>query len=376
MNPGLYIHIPFCEQRCYYCAFTVAVSPEAAFEPYFQRLVRELEISGFAQEPKTVYLGGGTPSLVPPAMLARLMSRIPGTPHEVTIEVNPGTLSSEKVDCYREIGISRISLGAQSLEDEDLDRAGRLHRAAAVFQDYDLLRRHGFTNVNLDLIAGLPRQKMETWCRNLDHVLSLRPEHISIYMLDREERSAWGRVAPGIPGENDFAAFYTEAESRLGAEGYEHYEISNWAQPGFQCRHNQGYWNGAPYRGIGVGAHSYDGVRRFWNTSSLADYAERIDRGELPILEEEVLTPSMRREEAFMLGLRQASGLDVAGVARNLGIRYPSEWFDRVRQLQEAGWIQYDGACVKLTAEGRLAANSVIEELLWPTPSSTFEATL
>jgi oxygen-independent coproporphyrinogen-3 oxidase len=374
MKPGLYIHIPFCEQRCYYCAFTVAVAPETAFEPYIRRLEDEFRIAGISDEADTVYLGGGTPSLLGPELLGRLMAHIRGTPREVTIEANPGTLSPAKLAAYRHAGITRVSLGAQSLEDEDLDRAGRLHRARAVLEDFELLRREGFANVNLDLIAGLPQQKLQIWIRNLDRVLALRPEHISVYMLDREERSAWFRLPEGVPGDEDFAAFYTEAESRLEAHGYTHYEISNWALPGFECRHNLGYWNGAPYRGVGVGAHSFDGRRRFWNTASVADYADRIDRGESPVLGEETLTPAMRIEEAFMLGLRQACGIDTSDAAGRLGVHFPAEWFDRVRQLQEGGWIHVDGGRIRLTRQGRLAANNVIEELLWPTPSSTFEA--
>ena len=375
MKSGLYIHIPFCEQRCYYCAFTVAVSPEIAFAPYIRRLIRELDIAGVVDEPETVYFGGGTPSIIPSELLESVVKRIGKTPNEVTIEVNPGTLSDEKVEGYRRIGVTRISLGAQSLEDEDLERAGRIHRAQAILEDFALLRRFGFANINLDLIAGLPNQGIETWKRNLNRVVSLRPEHISIYLLDREERSAWGKIGVGIADENDSLEFYCEAESILRAHEYRQYEISNWALPGYECRHNLGYWSGIPYRGLGVGAHSYDGRRRFWNTASMSEYAERVDRGELPVLGEEVLTPSMRFEEAFMLGLRQAAGIDPALIARRLGIQYSPEWFSRVDQLLEGGWILRDGVNLKLTAAGRLAANSVIEELIWPTPSSTFEAT-
>ena len=371
MKPGLYLHIPFCEQRCYYCAFTVAVSPEDAFEPYIRRLVREIELSGFQESAASIYFGGGTPSIVDAELIGRVLGSFRSLPAEVSIEVNPGTLSEKKVQRYRDLGITRISLGAQSLEDEDLERAGRLHKASAVFSDFEMLRRHGFTNINMDLIAGLPGQQLQTWKRNLDHVLDLRPEHISIYMLEQEERSAWAKLPPGVPDDGDFADLYTLAESRLEACGYSHYEISNWALPGRECRHNIGYWSGVSYRGFGVGAHSFDGVRRFWNTPSLSDYAESVDAGRLPIFGEEVLSSSHRLEEAFMLGLRQNGGVDAGQVAERIGIEYPPEWFVRVRQLEEAGWIECDGAILRLTGKGRLAANSVIEELLWPTPASS-----
>jgi oxygen-independent coproporphyrinogen-3 oxidase len=371
MNPGLYIHIPFCEQRCHYCAFTVAVSTKDTFEPYVERLIREIQLSGFRESPGTIYFGGGTPSILEAGLIGRILRNVRSIPSEVSIEVNPGTLSEEKIREYRDLGITRISLGAQSLEDEDLQRAGRLHNASAVLSDFARLRRARFDNINLDLIAGLPGQKIQTWHRNLDRVLELNPEHISIYMLDQEERSAWSKLPPGLPDENDFADFYMLAESMLASHGYKHYEISNWARTGHECRHNIGYWTGIPYRGFGVGAHSFDGTRRFWNTSSLVDYAADVAADKLPILDQEVLTLSQRIEEAIMLGLRQVSGLHVTAVAARLGVQYPPEWLVRVQQLEEAGWVQFSNEVLRLTPKGRLAANSVIEELLWPTPAPT-----
>lgn len=372
---GLYIHIPFCEQRCFYCAFTVSVSPAAVFGPYVERVLSEMQISGLAGDWDTVYFGGGTPSLIEADLLGRLLAPVRGTFREATVEANPGTISEEKVLRYRDLGINRISLGAQSLEDEDLKRAGRLHRAAAVYEDFSLLRRCGFDNINLDLIANLPDQQIETWTRNLDRVLDLRPDHISIYMLDHEEHSAWGKSPRNLTKEEDSADFYAVAESRLEAAGYRHYEISNWALPGRECRHNLGYWSGTPYRGVGVGSHSFDGHRRFWNTSSLQDYAEKLEEGCLPIAGEEILTPAIQLEEAFMLGLRQADGVDIHGIAKRFELQFSPAWFVRAWDLHGEGWIRFDGLRIQLTRKGRLAANSVIEELLWPTPTSISEAT-
>jgi oxygen-independent coproporphyrinogen-3 oxidase len=332
-------------------------------------------MAGLTGEPRSIYFGGGTPSIVLASQIDRVLQLFPGSDREVSIEVNPGTLSLDKLTEYREMGINRVSLGAQSLEDEDLKRAGRIHRAAAVYDDFEMLRRLGFDNISLDLIAGLPEQRLEVWRRNLDGVVKLRPEHISIYMLDREERSAWGSALPSLTADDDFAAFYEEAASRLNSAGYVQYEISNWALPGAECRHNLGYWTGVPYRGFGVGAHSYDGARRFWNTSSLTDYAKLVDAGQLPVCGEETLTPQMRIEEVFLLGLRQTAGLDIRAAASELAIDYPPEWFTRVDDLQKSGMIEFDGTVLKLTPQGRLLASLVTEELLWPGPSSTFEAT-
>jgi oxygen-independent coproporphyrinogen-3 oxidase len=213
------------------------------------------------------------------------------------------------------------------------------------------------------------------WKQNLDWIERLRPEHVSIYMLELEERSAWGRTLPNVPDDEVFAGFYCEAAERLANAGYVHYEISNWALPGLECRHNLKYWTGVPYRGFGVSAHSFSGIRRFWNVTSMKEYAQMLDSEKLPISGEEFLTRDMRLEEAFLLGLRQTCGFDVWRVACELEVRYPPEWFDRVCDLEDAGWIRFDGKVLKLTPAGWLLANGVTEELLWPTLLSTSEAT-
>ncbi len=375
MKSGVYIHIPFCEQRCYYCAFTVAVAPEQKYEPYVRRVISEIELSGITHDLQTIFFGGGTPSIMDGGLIERIVGALPAGAEEITIECNPGTLTETKLDVYRRAGVNRISLGAQSFHDEDLRNAGRLHASADVFRDLDLLRGHGFKNINVDLIAGLPNQRIEIWRHNLDWIERLKPEHVSIYMLDAEERSVWARRLCEFPDDEVFAKFYREAVERLERSGYHHYEISNFAQPGFECRHNLNCWTGEPYRGFGVSAHSFSGSRRFWNTSSLREYAEMLDGGRLPLSGEEELTREMRLEEAFMLGLRQTSGFDVWRVAQDLNFRYPPEWFDKVGELEDAGWIQFDGKVLKLTSAGCLIATSVTGELLWPTLLSTSEAT-
>ena len=354
MKHGVYVHIPFCEQRCYYCAFTVAVSPEQTYEPYVRRLVREIQLSDFKEQTETIFFGGGTPSIVDAALIERVLAALPAGASEISLETNPGTLSESKLSRYRDIGVNRISLGVQSFHDEDLKNAGRLHSAADVLRDIDSLRAHGFKNINVDLIAGLPNQRLEIWRQNLDWIDRLLPEHVSIYMLDLEERSKWGKHPAGVLDDDVFANFYGEAAERLEKAGYVHYEISNWALPGLECRHNLKYWTGASYRGFGVSAHSFSGTRRSWNAVSLQEYATLLDSGKLPISGQEDLTREMRLEEAFLLGLRRTCGFDVWHVARDLAIRYPSEWFDRVCELEDAGWVQFDGKFLKLTRAGWL----------------------
>jgi oxygen-independent coproporphyrinogen III oxidase len=377
MKPGVYVHIPFCEQRCYYCAFTVAVSPENTHDPYVRRLIREIQLSGFDEAPETIFFGGGTPSIINGRLIENIIAAFRAGATEISLETNPGTLTEEKLEQYGRSGVNRISLGAQSFNDDDLKNAGRLHSSADVFRDITSLRNHGFSNVGVDLIAGLPHQRKEVWRENLRVIEDLRLEHVSIYMLDLEERSAWGKSPSDIPEDDVFAAFYMEAAERLSNAGYVHYEISNWALPGFECRHNLKYWTGVPYRGFGVSAHSYSSAcaKRFWNTASLKEYGDTLDAGRLPIAGEEQLTQEMRLEEAFLIGLRRMCGFDIWRVAEELGISYPQSWFERVCELEDAGWIQFDGKCLRLTSSGWLLANGVTEELLWPTLLSTSEAT-
>jgi len=384
MKPGIYVHIPFCEQRCYYCAFTVAVSPDHTYEPYVRRLIREIQLSELDEQPETIFFGGGTPSIVDGALIEKILESLPRGATEISLEANPGTLSDSKLERYRKAGVNRISLGAQSFRDEDLRHAGRLHSSADVLRDMESLRKHGFDNINVDLIAGLPHQRLDVWKKNLDRLEQARPEHVSIYMLDAEERSAWGKSQSHIPDDDVFARFYMEAADRLSKAGYVHYEISNWALPGFECRHNLKYWTGAPYRGFGVSAHSFTKsfgrggtgptLKRFWNTTSLKEYADMLDSDRLPISGEEDLTREMRLEEAFLIGLRRTCGFDIWNIASELGILYPEEWFSRVCELEDAGWIQFDGKVLKLTSSGWLVANGVTEELIWPTLLSTSEA--
>jgi oxygen-independent coproporphyrinogen III oxidase len=375
MKTGVYVHIPFCEQRCYYCAFTVAVSDEPAYEPYVQRVIREIELSGFDEEPETIFFGGGTPSILKGHSIGRILDALPGGATEISLEANPGTLTDAKLEAYRAAGVNRISLGVQSFSDDDLRNAGRLHTSADVFRDFDSLRKHGFTNVSMDLIAGLPRQRLDVWQENMNCLERLQPEHVSIYMLDAEERSAWVKGRCELPEDDVFAEFYLEAAERLHRAGYIHYEISNWARPGFECRHNLKYWTGVSYRGFGVSAHSFSQTRRFWNTAGLKEYAGMLDAAKLPIAGTEELTTEMRIEEAFMIGLRRICGFDVWMVAEELGIHYPQKWFDRVCELEDAGWVEFDGRLLRLTAAGWLIASSITGELLWPNLLSTSEAT-
>ena len=375
MNFGLYIHIPFCEQRCHYCAFPISLAKTEAHAPYVDRLIRELELATDVQTPGTLYLGGGTPSLLSSELICRLMKALPTDVSEVSLEVNPGTLDGSKLDLYLDLGINRLSLGAQSFNEADLKQAGRLHKPEDTVRDFENLRKKGFANINLDLIAGLPGQDRSIWERNLAWVEQLMPDHVSIYLLESEEGTLWRDRNVPLQGEDDQAWFYHYATDRLAEIGYVHYEISNWARPGAECRHNIGYWNKTPYRGLGLGAHSFIEELRFWNTRSMENYGRKVDSRELPIENVERLSRAEKLEEAFLLGLRQMKGFNVDDVVQETGIDYPEEWFHRVENLEEARLVEFDGTILKLTRRGWLLATGITEELLCPTLLSICEVT-
>lgn len=372
---GYYVHVPFCEQHCHYCAFVVAVSPRSTWSPHVDSIVTEIRLANNRLPADTIYLGGGTPSLLTGADIGRLVTALPSGASEISLEANPGTLSPEKLRAYRDAGVNRISLGAQSFDSDDLRKAGRLHKPKDTVDDFSLLRSAGYSNINIDLIAGLPDQSRSAWLKNLEWIGSLAPEHVSIYMLDQEEGSRWGHSPPSDLRDQDYAWFYETAVEELDRLGFRHYEISNWAQPGSECRHNLTYWNGGPYRGFGLGAHSFIDGTRFWNTRRMEDYTAAVQAQRLPIDGQETRTRDIAIEEAFMLGLRQVDGLDLSAVAASHGIQYTVDWFKQVQILCEANLIHHHGNRLKLSPRGWLLANSVIEELLWPHLLSISEAT-
>jgi oxygen-independent coproporphyrinogen-3 oxidase len=294
---------------------------------------------------------------------------------EVSIEVNPGTIDPGKVEAWAALGVNRASLGAQSFDAGELRGAGRLHAPADTVADFETLRRGGFANISIDLIAGLPSQSREVWNANLDWVDRLGPDHVSVYLLELEDSALWARRAVAEQSDDDHAWFYEHAAERLEASGYARYETSSWARPGAECRHNIGYWTGAEYRGAGVGAHSYVGGKRFWNVRTVREYAARIDADQPPVAGVEERTLRIRIEEAFLLGLRRAAGFDVWTVANDLGIDYPQDWFERIERLEAGGFVAFDGRVLKLAPAGWLLATGITEELLCPSLLSICEAT-
>ena len=388
MNLGVYIQVPFCQSKCTYCNFHTGVFPESLQHPYVAAVCREItghralySAAGIAAPfgdwdlctVDTVYVGGGTPSLLPAASLAQMMDALrrsfSRSFEEVTLEADPETITAEKATAWRAYGFNRISLGAQSFQDTELQATGRRHRRVDIYNAVDLLRSAGFAQLSLDLILGLPHQTPASFDDSLARLFAVRPEHISIYMLEVDEASRLGREvltggtrygAASVPDEDAIADWFDHACARLAAVGYEHYEISNWALPGSRAVHNSKYWRRAPYLGFGAGAHSFNGIERWANAHDPAAYAAALAEGRWPLEQRSRVTREQALEEEIFLGLRLLDGIDLSRIEAEYGVTFR----ERLPRLLDARAVELDGSRLRL-APGRLAAsNEVIAELL------------
>jgi oxygen-independent coproporphyrinogen III oxidase len=384
---GIYVQVPFCQTKCTYCNFHTGVVSSARFAPYVQCVCAEIaghrglyEAAGLDLPAgiadavvDTIYVGGGTPSLLDPVHLGRIVEAVrenfTAQLSEVTLEADPETVTAEKAAAWVAAGINRVSFGVQSFCDEELKAAGRMHRRADVYRAAAILRGAGIANINFDLIAGLPKQTRGSWRGSLDALVELAPEHVSVYLLEVDEGSRLGaellrggkRYSAGdVPGDDEMAEFYETACSVLEAAGYRHYEISNWAKPGFASRHNLKYWRREAYLGFGAGAHSFSGTERWANAHDAAGYVNAVMAGCLPVEQHEKLTAESALEEELFLGLRQLEGIDVARIEREYGVQLDS----RFARLTSAGLIEREGSLVRL-APGRVSvSNEVFVELM------------
>ena len=358
--PGVYISYPFCAQKCTYCNFASGVFPRELEGRYLAALRREIAQHNWQGKPETIYLGGGTPSLLDGDTLHDLLDAIPGRPwSEATIEAAPGTLTPERVVRWREGGISRVSLGVQSFVQPEIARTGRKHTAEIVTRDIALLRDGGIENINIDLIAGLSGQTVFSWSESLDWIERLAPPHVSVYMLEIDEDSRLGNEvllhgkrygAPEIPPDELTADLYETAVARLASLGLPRYEISNFSRPGWESKHNLKYWRLEPYVGFGADAHSFDGQRRWQNAETAAEYAGR----ETPVTES---TAANLEEEKFFVGLRLAEG-----------IRPNAEEWRRyqapISRFLTDGLLERHGDTLRLTDRGVLVSNEVFQEFV------------
>ena len=360
MPPGVYISYPFCAQKCTYCNFASGVFSRELEHAYIDALIQEMEAHEWVEAPDSVYLGGGTPSRMAIPDLERVLAHVPGRPwREATIEAAPGTITAEAAASWRDLGLTRVSLGVQSFIAEELARTGRRHTAEVVAHDVDLLRRGGLDNFNVDLIAGLPGQTTASWSQSLAWVERLQAPHASVYMLEVDEDSRLGREvlfhgvrygAPDVPDEDAIAAMYESAVERLAAAGLLRYEISNFARSGCESAHNLKYWRLEPYFGFGADAHSFDGVWRWQNVESVEAYV-------VSSAPEEHRTAANPSEERFFVGLRLLEGIQPDS----------EEWRvheDAISQFIRDGLLERNGQRLRLTDRGVLLSNEVFEEFI------------
>jgi oxygen-independent coproporphyrinogen III oxidase len=384
---GIYVQVPFCQTKCTYCNFHTGVVAAGRFAPYVEAVCHEIRgyrefysAAGIALPPgfgkavaDTVYFGGGTPSLLEPELLGRMIVAIRETfandLREVTLEADPETVTAEKAGAWVAAGINRVSFGVQSFSDRELAAAGRMHRRGDIYRAAEILRAAGIRNISFDLIAGLPYQTKESWTESLQELGKLAPEHVSVYLLEVDEGSRLGleilqngtRYSAGaVPSDDAMAEFYEAACEFLEAAGYHHYEISNWGKPGFESKHNLKYWRREAYLGFGAGAHSFSGSQRWANAHDAAAYVAAITSGRLPAEQMEAVTQESALEEELFLGLRQLDGIDVVRIEREYGVSLGT----RFRPLESAGLVERDGDVVRL-APGKVGiSNEVFVELM------------
>jgi oxygen-independent coproporphyrinogen-3 oxidase len=374
---GLYLHIPFCSAICNYCNFNRGLFDAAQKARYVDALIREIRTStscNSATLPScnavdTIYFGGGTPSLLDPADVARIVAACGeafdvAPDAEVTLEANPETVDEARLAAFRAAGVNRLSFGVQSFREPELRRLSRLHNADRARLALAEARAAGFDNVSLDLMMWLPGQNVSEWLESVDAAIDVSPDHLSLYLLevypnaplkDEMARAKWSQ-AP----DDDAAAMYVAAMERLEAAGYAQYEISNVARPGRQCRHNLKYWQDGEWLGFGCGAHGTAGGMRTKNVAGTDDYIERIGRGESPAFETRRLSASERLGDALFMGLRLADGIDLEEIGRRHGVDVWQRHGAELEPFLTAGMLKWNGSRLALTRQGMLVANEIM----------------
>jgi oxygen-independent coproporphyrinogen-3 oxidase len=395
---SLYLHIPFCHVKCHYCDFTSYAGVLRLRESFVAALRDEIAYAGWQSRRenggkrrcRTIFFGGGTPSLLSAEQVALLLVAARDAfdvdpDAEISLEANPGALEYGHLDELRSLGVNRLSMGAQSFDAALLRWMGRIHSPEDVERAFGAARAAGFDNINLDFMYALPGQTLESWIATLERALALKPDHLSLYSLIVEEHTPlhrWVSEGKVTPPDDDLAAdMYEHARERLRAAGYIHYEISNWARPGRECAHNLTYWRNLPYIGLGAGAHSWYAGRRFVEAKSLREYTERVntifvsprrDAGTMlpaaAVIEEEVISRELEMAETVMLGLRLTAGVDLADFERRYGQALESVFAERLRDGRAAGLVETVEGRLRLTEQGTLLGNEVFAALLPDAP--------
>lgn len=373
---SLYIHIPFCEQKCGYCDFLSFSTDKEFRKLYMETLFLELEHLGKTQNKpllETIFIGGGTPSLLTEKQIDALglqlnrwfdIKKI----EEFSIEVNPETIDSEKAMAWKHIGVNRISMGIQSSNDNTLKDLGRIHTWHKARNSYLLLRQAGFQNINVDVMFGLPHQNFADWQKTIDDILSLEPDHVSAYGLTVEQGTPFEKLYEkgllNLPQEEEERKMYHHLVKRLNQEGVFQYELSNFARKNRACRHNLVYWSGQEYYAVGMGAHSYvSGVRQA-NHTDFSLYKKAIDEGLFPVKNTEVLSEKDKAFEAIMLGLRLNEGVFFHAFEKRFGYRIEDKWASEIKSFIDTGALQKSKTALTLTDYGRDIANTVMAAFL------------
>ena len=404
---SLYLHIPFCHAKCHYCDFNSYAGMLGLRERYVDALLAEIALAGrrsrlpdgAPRRCRTIFFGGGTPSLLTSAQVRALLDAARthfalDADAEITLEANPGTLEYGHLDELRAAGINRLSMGAQSFDPALLKWMGRIHTPREIETAFAAARTAGFDSVNLDFIYALPGQSLATWQRTLDHAVALGPEHLSLYSLIVEEGTplyTWvsqGRVHP--PDDDLAADMYELAEARMAAAGYRHYEVSNWARAGHECRHNLTYWRNLPYIGLGAGAHGWYASHRYAEARPIHEYIarvttttgtlasssseERADQSPLPagaVVDDEAISRELEMAETAMVELRLVEGLRLGAFARRFHTAFETVFAARLSEAWSAGLLEEEGDMLRLTDRGRLLGNEVFARLLPDTPTAS-----
>jgi len=375
MINGLYVHIPFCLRKCRYCGFySIPYAPDLA-ERFLRSLQREMKLNEneYKFNINSIYIGGGTPSVLPVDQLQELLRSITdfaGSPisPELTIEVNPGTGGDELPEILRAAGVNRISLGVQSFCDRNLKYLGRIHTSEDAVRIFGQFREAGFSNISIDLMFALPGQSREDWKKDLKKAVELGSEHISLYGLNAEEGTPLRNdVDSGkeiMPDEEEYAVMYEDTLDALSEAGYSHYEISNFARSGHECRHNLLYWQAGEYLGLGPGAHSYAGKKRCWNYPDVNTYAGALEKEILPRENEEIISGKTEEAEFLFLSLRTLRGISGVEYRKRFGKSFEETYNDKLLSLISGGMLAEDGGRFFLTRRGLLAADTVMAEFV------------
>ena len=371
---SVYIHIPFCATKCYYCAFNTYTFHKAQAEAYLHALRTEMEL--YASETdslQTIFIGGGTPSILSANALAQLFADIHlnftiNSDVEITVECNPGTVDAEKLSVMRDSGVNRLSFGLQAMQDETLKQLGRIHTVPEFLHSYHLAREYGFENINIDLIFALPEQSIETWHYTLNEVISLEPEHISAYNLVMEEETPfyeqWQTGELHLPPEDTEADMFEYTIETLIAHGYRHYEICNFARPNHFSEHNLVYWNNQACIGLGAGACGYVNGVRYTNIRGIAPYIDELRQRNKPISDTEHLTGHAEKAETLMLALHKREGISFEGYQNRFGEKIEVALGNILNKWIGLHLIEETNTHVRLTDRGLFLANEIFVELM------------